>query len=51
LITELSPSISRLLERHKTRHLGVTGDAFANVRLNRRPSACGRWPTGASISW
>jgi carbamoyltransferase len=28
-------SISRLLERHKTRHLGLAGGAFANVRLNR----------------
>jgi carbamoyltransferase len=28
-------SIGRLLERHKTRHLGLAGGAFANVRLNR----------------
>jgi carbamoyltransferase len=28
-------SVSRLLERHKTRHLGLAGGAFANVRLNR----------------
>jgi carbamoyltransferase len=28
-------SIGRLLERHKSRHLGVAGGAFANVRLNR----------------
>ncbi|MFZ1150123.1 MAG: carbamoyltransferase C-terminal domain-containing protein [Xanthobacteraceae bacterium] len=28
-------SIARLLERNKTRHLGLAGGAFANVRLNR----------------
>ena len=28
-------SVSRLLERHKARHLGVAGGIFANVRLNR----------------
>jgi carbamoyltransferase len=28
-------SVSRLLERHKSRHLGVAGGVFANVRLNR----------------
>jgi carbamoyltransferase len=28
-------SVTRLLERHKTRNLGVAGGAFANVRLNR----------------
>ena len=28
-------SIGRLLERHKSRHLGLAGGAFANVRLNR----------------
>ena len=28
-------SINRLLERHKTRRLGLAGGAFANVRLNR----------------
>jgi carbamoyltransferase len=28
-------SISRLLERNRTRHLGLAGGAFANVRLNR----------------
>jgi carbamoyltransferase len=28
-------SIGRLLERHKTRRLGLAGGAFANVRLNR----------------
>jgi carbamoyltransferase len=28
-------SVSRLLERHPTRHLGVAGGIFANVRLNR----------------
>ncbi len=28
-------SVARLLERHKTRHLGLAGGVFANVRLNR----------------
>src|SRR5262249_20254541 len=28
-------SVSRLLERHPTRQLGVAGGIFANVRLNR----------------
>src|SRR5262249_18273306 len=28
-------SVSRLLERHPARHLGVAGGVFANVRLNR----------------
>jgi carbamoyltransferase len=28
-------SVSRLLERHPARHLGVAGGIFANVRLNR----------------
>jgi len=28
-------SIGRLLDRHKSRHLGLAGGAFANVRLNR----------------
>ena len=28
-------SISRLLARHETQHLGLAGGAFANVRLNR----------------
>jgi carbamoyltransferase len=28
-------SVSRLLQRHKARHLGVAGGVFANVRLNR----------------
>ncbi len=28
-------SISRLLERHEARHLGLAGGVFANVRLNR----------------
>lgn len=28
-------SVVRLLERHKTRHLGLAGGVFANVRLNR----------------
>jgi carbamoyltransferase len=28
-------SISRLLERHPARHLGLAGGVFANVRLNR----------------
>jgi carbamoyltransferase len=29
-------SISRLLERHPSRHLGLAGGIFANVKLNRR---------------
>jgi carbamoyltransferase len=29
-------SVSRLLERHKVRQLGLAGGVFANVRLNRR---------------
>jgi carbamoyltransferase len=28
-------SVSRLLERHPARHLGIAGGVFANVRLNR----------------
>jgi len=28
-------SVSRLVERHKSRHLGLAGGVFANVRLNR----------------
>jgi carbamoyltransferase len=28
-------SVSRLLQRHKARHLGLAGGVFANVRLNR----------------
>jgi carbamoyltransferase len=28
-------SVSRLVDRHKARHLGVAGGVFANVRLNR----------------
>jgi carbamoyltransferase len=28
-------SVTRLLERHPARHLGVSGGVFANVRLNR----------------
>jgi len=28
-------AVSRLLERHKARHLGLSGGVFANVRLNR----------------
>ena len=28
-------SITRLLQRHKARHLGLAGGVFANVRLNR----------------
>jgi carbamoyltransferase len=28
-------SVARLLERNKTRHLGLAGGVFANVRLNR----------------
>jgi carbamoyltransferase len=29
-------SVKRLLERHPSRHLGLAGGVFANVRLNRR---------------
>jgi carbamoyltransferase len=28
-------SVSRLMDRHKSRHLGVAGGVFANVKLNR----------------
>jgi carbamoyltransferase len=35
LETTMLRSIARLLERNKTRHLGLAGGAFANVRLNR----------------
>jgi carbamoyltransferase len=35
LETTMLRSITRLLERHKARHLGLAGGVFANVRLNR----------------
>jgi carbamoyltransferase len=35
LETTMLRSIARLLETNKTRHLGLAGGAFANVRLNR----------------
>jgi carbamoyltransferase len=35
LETTMLRSIARLPERNKTRHLGLAGGAFANVRLNR----------------
>jgi carbamoyltransferase len=31
----ISEAVGRLVERHRTRHLGVGGGVFSNVRLNR----------------